>query len=234
MLELEAVDVFYGDLQVLHALSLKVTPGEIVTLVGANGAGKSTTLRTISGLVRPRRGLIRFDGRRLEQLPPDRIVEAGVVQVPEGRKLFPTLTVLENLELGAYTRRARPRRAETLEMVMDRFPILRERVTQPAGSLSGGEQQMCVIARALMARPSLLMLDEPSLGLAPRVVQEIFSIIAEINTQGVTVLLVEQNIRQALNASRRGYVLENGRIVLSGTGQELLGSEQTLKAYLGR
>lgn len=234
MLELERVDVFYGDLQALHGVSLTVESGEIVTLVGGNGAGKTTMLRTVSGLLRPRRGEIRFEGRRLDRLPPDRIVEAGVVQVPEGRKLFPSLTVRENLELGAYTRRSRPARARTLEDVMARFPILRERAAQRAGSLSGGEQQMCVIARALMARPSLLMLDEPSLGLAPMVVQEIFRIIREINARGVTVLLVEQNVRQALATSRRGYVLENGRIVLSGTGQELLESEQTLKAYLGR
>jgi len=234
MLELEGVDVFYGDLQALRGVSLRVESGEIVTLVGGNGAGKTTMLRTVSGLLRPRRGEIRFEGRRLDRLPPDRIVEAGVVQVPEGRKLFPSLTVRENLELGAYTRRSRPARARTLEDVMARFPILRERAGQRAGSLSGGEQQMCVIARALMARPSLLMLDEPSLGLAPMVVQEIFRIIREINARGVTVLLVEQNVRQALATSRRGYVLENGRIVLSGTGQELLESEQTLKAYLGR
>ena len=234
MLELEGVDVFYGDLQALRGVSLRVESGEIVTLVGGNGAGKTTMLRTVSGLLRPRRGEIRFEGRRLDRLPPDRIVEAGVVQVPEGRKLFPSLTVRENLELGAYTRRSRPARARTLEDVMTRFQILRERAGQRAGSLSGGEQQMCVIARALMARPSLLMLDEPSLGLAPMVVQEIFRIIREINARGVTVLLVEQNVRQALATSRRGYVLENGRIVLSGTGQELLESEQTLKAYLGR
>ena len=234
MLELEEVDVFYGDLQALHRVSLTVESGEIVTLVGGNGAGKTTTLRTVSGLLRPRRGAIRFEGRRLDRLPPDRIVEVGVVQVPEGRKLFPSLTVRENLELGAYARRSRPTRAQMLAHVMDRFPILRERAAQRAGSLSGGEQQMCVIARALMARPSLLMLDEPSLGLAPMVVREIFRIIREINAQGVTVLLVEQNVRQALAASRRGYVLENGRIVLSGTGRELLESEETLKAYLGR
>ena len=234
MLELEGLDVFYGDLQALRGVSLRVESGEIVTLVGGNGAGKTTMLRAVSGLLRPRRGEIRFEGRRLDRLPPDRIVEAGVVQVPEGRKLFPSLTVRENLELGAYTRRSRPARARTLEDVMARFPILRERAAQRAGSLSGGEQQMCVIARALMARPSLLMLDEPSLGLAPMVVQEIFRIIREINARGVTVLLVEQNVRQALATSRRGYVLENGRIVLSGTGQELLESEQTLKAYLGR
>ena len=234
MLELEGGDVFYGDLQALRGVSLRVESGEIVTLVGGNGAGKTTMLRTVSGLLRPRRGEIRFEGRRLDRLPPDRIVEAGGGQVPEGRKLFPSLTVRENLELGAYTRRSRPARAQTLEDVMARFPILRERAGQRAGSLSGGEQQMCVIARALMARPSLLMLDEPSLGLAPMVVQEIFQIIREINARGVTVLLVEQNVRQALATSRRGYVLENGRIVLSGTGQELLESEQTLKAYLGR
>src|SRR3990172_3022635 len=167
MLELEGVDVFYGDLQALRGVSLRVESGEIVTLVGGNGAGKTTMLRTVSGLLRPRRGEIRFEGRRLDRLPPDRIVEAGGGQVPEGRKLFPSLTVRENLELGAYPRRPRPARARTREDVMARFPILRERAAQRAGSLSGGEQQMCVIARALMARPSLLMLDEPSLGPAP-------------------------------------------------------------------
>ncbi len=234
MLELEEVSVFYGDLQAVHGVSLAVRPGEIVTLVGGNGAGKTTTLRTISGLLHPRGGRIRFDGRRIDRLPPDRIVEHGVVQVPEGRKLFPSLTVRENLELGAYTRRARPARATTLDEVLGRFPVLRERASQLAGTLSGGEQQMCAIGRALMARPALLMLDEPSLGLAPKIVQEVFRVIQQIHALGVTVLLVEQNVRQALAASQRGYVLENGRIVLEGSGRDLLASEATQKAYLGR
>jgi branched-chain amino acid transport system ATP-binding protein len=234
MLELEEISIFYGDLQAVHGVSLTVRPGEIVTLVGGNGAGKTTTLRTISGLLHPRGGRIRFDGRRIDGLPPDRIVEHGVVHVPEGRKLFPSLTVRENLELGAFSRRAKPERVQTLEGVMARFPILSERASQLAGTLSGGEQQMCAIGRALMARPALLMLDEPSLGLAPKIVQEVFRVIQDIHALGVTVLLVEQNIRQALAASQRGYVLENGRIVLEGSGHELLASEATQKAYLGR
>ena len=234
MLELEEISIFYGDLQAVHGVSLTVRPGEIVTLVGGNGAGKTTTLRTISGLLHPRGGRIRFDGRRIDRLPPDRIVEHGVVHVPEGRKLFPSLTVRENLELGAYSRRAKPERVKTLDEVMARFPTLSERASQLAGTLSGGEQQMCAIGRALMARPALLMLDEPSLGLAPRIVQEVFRVIQDIHALGVTVLLVEQNVRQALAASQRGYVLENGRIVLEGSGRELLASEATQKAYLGR
>jgi branched-chain amino acid transport system ATP-binding protein len=234
MLDLQAVDVFYGDVQAVHRVSLSVQRGEIVTLVGANGAGKTTTLRAISGLIQPRAGEIRFEGKRLDRLAPEQIVERGIVQVPEGRKLFPSLTVRDNLELGAYARRARPHRARTLEEVMALFPILRERAEQRAGTLSGGEQQMCAIARSLMARPALLMLDEPSLGLAPRIVQEVFRVVNEIHARGVTMLLVEQNVRQALATSQRGYVLENGRIVLEGTGPELLASEATQKAYLGR
>jgi branched-chain amino acid transport system ATP-binding protein len=234
MLDLQAVDVFYGDVQAVHRVSLSVQRGEIVTLVGANGAGKTTTLRAISGLIQPRAGEIRFEGKRLDRLAPEQIVERGLVQVPEGRKLFPSLTVRDNLELGAYARRARPHRARTLEEVMALFPILRERAGQRAGTLSGGEQQMCAIARSLMARPALLMLDEPSLGLAPRIVQEVFRVVNEIHARGVTMLLVEQNVRQALATSQRGYVLENGRIVLEGTGPELLASEATQKAYLGR
>ncbi len=234
MLEVADLEVSYGDVPALHGVSLGVKPGEIVTLVGANGAGKTTTLRTISGLLRPRAGRIVYDGARLDRLPPDRIVELGIVQVAEGRKLFPSLTVLENLLLGAYSRRSRPRRATTLDEVMDRFPLLRRRADQKAATLSGGEQQMCAIARALMARPALLMLDEPSLGLAPRIVQDVFRVIETVHGLGVTVLLVEQNVRQALAVSQRGYVLENGRIALEGTGRELLASEATQRAYLGR
>jgi branched-chain amino acid transport system ATP-binding protein len=234
VLELEAVDVFYGDVQALHAVSLRVGPGEIVTLVGANGAGKTTTLRAVSGLERARGGEIRFAGARIDGLAPEQIVQRGIVQVPEGRRLFPSLTVRENLELGAWTPRARRRRDVTLEGVLARFPALRARAAQRAGTLSGGEQQMLAIGRALMALPSLLMLDEPSQGLAPRVVRDLFAVVADLHRDGVTVLLVEQNVRQALAVSRRGYVLENGRVVLEGSGRELLESAATQKAYLGR
>ena len=234
LLELREVDVSYGDLPALRGVSLSAAAGEILSVVGANGAGKSTLLRAISGLLRPRAGEILLEGARIDRLPSHAVVERGVVQVPEGRKIFPGLTVRENLDLGAYTPPARARRRESLDRVCALFPELAERASQAAGTMSGGQQQMLAIGRALMACPRLLMLDEPSLGLAPMVVREIFRIIREINARGVTVLLVEQNVRQALATSRRGYVLENGRIVLSGTGRELLESEQTLKAYLGR
>jgi branched-chain amino acid transport system ATP-binding protein len=234
VLRLDAVDVFYGDVPAVREASLAVGRGEIVALLGANGAGKTTLLRAVSGLLRPRRGAITLDGRRIDGLPPDRIVALGVVQVPEGRKLFPSLTVRENLELGAYTPRARARKAETLAALLDRFPVLGQRADQRAGTLSGGEQQMCAIARALMARPVVLMLDEPSQGLAPRIVREMFAVVAELHREGATLLLVEQNVRQALGVSQRGYVLENGRIVLEGTGAELLASEVTRRAFLGR
>ena len=234
MLELARVCLGYGDLRAVQDLSLVVRPGEIVTLLGANGAGKTTVLRAISGLLRPRSGEIRYDGRRPDRLAPDAIVELGVVQVPEGRKLFPSLTARENLGLGAFARRARGRERATLDEVLALFPVLRERAEQRAGTLSGGEQQMLAIGRALMARPTLLMLDEPSLGLAPMVVQEVFRVVREIHALGVTVLLVEQNVRQALQTSQRGYVLENGRVALEGTGEALLASEATQRAYLGR
>jgi branched-chain amino acid transport system ATP-binding protein len=233
LLELRDVEVGYGDLPALRGVSLAVEAGEVLSVVGANGAGKTTMLRTISGLLRPRRGEIRFEGERLDTLGTDGIVARGVVQVPEGRKVFPTLSVLENLELGSYVARAKARRRESLERVLGLFPRLRERAWQPAGTLSGGEQQMLAIGRALMALPKVLMLDEPSLGLAPLVVREIFRTIAQINGSGTTVLLVEQNTRQALGLSRRGYVLENGRIALTGTGAELLGNEHVRRAYLG-
>jgi branched-chain amino acid transport system ATP-binding protein len=233
LLQLAGVDVAYGDLPALRGVDLVVEPGETVSVVGANGAGKTTMLRTISALLRPRRGEVRFEGERIDRLPCHRVVERGVVHVPEGRKIFPSLTVRENLELGSYTRAAKARRAESLDRVLALFPRLRERATQAAGTLSGGEQQMLAIGRALMTLPKLLMLDEPSLGLAPLIVQEIFHTIAEINRAGTTVLLVEQNTRQALALSRRGYVLENGRVVLVGTGAELLGDEHVRKAYLG-
>ncbi|HTK93420.1 MAG TPA: ABC transporter ATP-binding protein [Verrucomicrobiae bacterium] len=233
LLELRGVDVAYGDLPALRGVSLAIEEGEILTVVGANGAGKTTMLRTISGLLRPRAGEITFEGRRIDRLPSHHVVAGGVVQVPEGRKIFPSLSVRENLELGSYARRARSHRAESLAEVFSLFPILSERARQAAGTMSGGQQQMLAIARALMARPRLLMLDEPSLGLAPLVVQEIFRTIAAINRAGTTVLLVEQNTRQALGLARRGYVLENGRVVLEGSGRDLLGNEHVKRAYLG-
>jgi branched-chain amino acid transport system ATP-binding protein len=233
LLELAGVDVAYGDLPALRGVDLAVEAGETLSVVGANGAGKTTLLRTISGLLRPRRGEVRFEGERIDRLPCHRVVERGVVHVPEGRKIFPSLVVRENLELGSYTRAAKARRAESLARVFALFPRLRERAAQAAGTLSGGEQQMLAIGRALMSCPKLLMLDEPSLGLAPLIVKEIFSTIAAINRDGTTVLLVEQNTRQALALSRRGYVLENGRVALVGTGAELLGNEHVKRAYLG-
>ena len=233
LLELRAVEVAYGDLPALRGVSVSVEAGETLSVVGANGAGKTTMLRAISGLMRPRAGQILLDGERLDTLPSHAIVERGVVQVPEGRKIFPSLTVLENLELGSYVAAAKGRRREGLEHVFTLFPRLKERERQAAGTMSGGEQQMLAIGRALMARPRLLMLDEPSLGLAPIIVKEIFRIIGEINRLGTTVLLVEQNTRQALALSQRGYVLENGRVVLEGSGAELLGNEHVKRAYLG-
>ncbi len=233
LLALRGVDVAYGDLPALTGVDLVIEPGEILSVVGANGAGKTTMLRAISGLLRPRAGEIVLDGARLDRLPSHAVVERGVVQVPEGRKIFPGLTVLENLELGSYPRAARAHRRESLERVLGLFPILAERRHQPAGTMSGGQQQMLAIGRALMARPRLLMLDEPSLGLAPRIVQEIFRIIGEINRAGTTVLLVEQNTRQALALAGRGYVLENGRVVLAGPGRALLDNAHVQRAYLG-
>ena len=233
LLELQDLEVAYGDLPALRGVSLGIEEGETLSVVGANGAGKTTMLRAISGLLRPRAGRILLDGARLDRMPSHVIVARGVVQVPEGRKIFPGLTVKENLELGSYVAAARAHRAQSLERVLGLFPRLAERQRQAAGTMSGGEQQMLAIGRALMARPRILMLDEPSLGLAPIIVQEIFRIIAEINRLGTTVLLVEQNTRQALSLSRRGYVLENGRIALEGSGAELLGNEHVRRAYLG-
>lgn len=233
LLELRDVEVAYGDLPALRGVSVSVEAGETLSVVGANGAGKTTMLRAISGLLPPRAGQILLDGVRLDRLPSHAIVERGVVQVPEGRKIFPSLTVLENLELGSYVSAAKARRRDGLEQVFGLFPRLQERRGQAAGTMSGGEQQMLAIGRALMARPRVLMLDEPSLGLAPIVVKEIFRVIGEINRLGTTVLLVEQNTRQALALSRRGYVLENGRVVLEGSGAELLGNAHVKRAYLG-
>ena len=233
LLELRGVEVAYGDLPALRDVSVSLEAGETLSVVGANGAGKTTMLRTISGLMRPRAGQILLDGERLDSLPSHAIVARGVVQVPEGRKIFPSLTVLENLELGSYVAAAKARRREGIEQVFGLFPRLKERERQAAGTMSGGEQQMLAIGRALMSRPRVLMLDEPSLGLAPIVVREIFRIIGEINRLGTPVLLVEQNTRQALALSRRGYVLENGRVVLEGSGADLLGNEHVKRAYLG-
>jgi len=225
--------VFYGDVQALWDVSLQVNEEEIVTLLGANGAGKTTTLHTISGLLRPRQGSISFQGQALHRESPQDIVEAGLIHIAEGRELFPYMTVLENLELGAFPRRARRLRRQSLAYVMDLFPRLRERQQQMAGTLSGGEQQMLAIGRGLMARPRLLMLDEPSLGLAPLMVDELFACIRRIHTEQVTILLVEQNVHQALGIADRAYVLENGRTVRTGTATELLADDAIQAAYLG-
>jgi branched-chain amino acid transport system ATP-binding protein len=233
LLEIRDADQYYGDLQVLHGLSMEVRAGEIVALVGPNAAGKSTTMNMISGVIKPKRGQILFEGRRVDTLPPEQLVELGIVQIPEGRGLFPFMTVEENLDLGSYVSKARHSKAETLARVFDLLPVLKERRTQMAGSLSGGEQQMLAIGRGLMARPKLLMLDEPSLGLAPLMVQKCFEIVKEVHAQGTTVLLVEQNVHHALAMADRGYVLEGGRIVLSGKGADLLVDPNLSKAYLG-
>jgi branched-chain amino acid transport system ATP-binding protein len=233
MLELADIHTYYGNIRALKGISLSIEPREIVTLIGANGAGKTTTLRTILGTVRPRRGSIRFNGQRLDGLSTDRIVRLGIAQSPEGRRIFPRMTVLENLELGAFARRDREAIAPDLERVFTLFPRLRERSTQTGGTLSGGEQQMLAIGRALMARPALLLLDEPSMGLSPILVETIFRIIQDINRQGTTILLVEQNARMALKVAHRGYVMQTGRIVLQEAAGELLRSDLVRKTYLG-
>ncbi|MGH7366483.1 MAG: ABC transporter ATP-binding protein, partial [Candidatus Rokuibacteriota bacterium] len=227
------IEVGYGDLTAVGDVSLEVREGEAVALIGANGAGKTTTLRAVSGLLPLRRGRIEFEGRRLDGLTSAQVVARGIAHVPEGRQLFPTMTVVENLELGARTPAARVRRAESLARVFDLFPLLRERREQLAGTLSGGEQQMCAIGRGLMACPRLLMLDEPSLGLAPVMVKAIFEDLGRINRQGLTILLVEQNVLRSLQLAHRGYVLENGRVTLSGAGAALLASGHVKQAYLG-
>jgi branched-chain amino acid transport system ATP-binding protein len=234
VLEVDAIDVCYGDLKVLRDVSLSVRAGEIVALVGSNGAGKSTLLRTISGLIRPARGSIRFDGIDLIAQPPYGIVDMGLCMVPEEKKIFRDMTVLENLEMGAFLARARQERARTLEWVYDVFPRLKERNKQKAGTLSGGEQQMLLVARALMTRPKLLLLDEISFGLAPILVQTIFKTIREIHkSTGLTILLVEQNVRMALEAADRAYILESGAMVAEGSAQEFLRSEEVRDAYFG-
>ena len=233
MLELADVHTYYGNIRALRGVSLSVAPGEIVTLIGANGAGKTTTLRTILGTARPRVGTVRFDGRRLDTLSTDRIVRLGIAQSPEGRRIFPRMSALENLELGAFTRLDRDAIAADLERVFTLFPRLRDRASQRGGTLSGGEQQMLAIGRALMARPRLLLLDEPSMGLSPILVETIFKIIEDINRQGTTILLVEQNARMALRVAHRGYVIQTGRIVLHDDAAQLLRSDLVRKTYLG-
>jgi branched-chain amino acid transport system ATP-binding protein len=233
MLKVNGIDVFYGDLQVLWDVSFRVGEEEIVVLLGANGAGKSTVIRTISAMLSPASGTIEFGGRRVDQLPPSMIIEEGIVHVPEGRRLFPEMTVEENLIMGSLSREAKLKRHQTMEYVYDLFPRLKERRRQLAGTLSGGEQQMVAIGRGLMSLPKLLMLDEPSLGLAPILVAEVFKLVRRINDEGVTILLSEQNVIQTLGMCDRAYVLENGRIVLEGTGSELLENEQVKEAFLG-
>ena len=232
MLKVDNINVYYGAIHAIKGISFHVEEGEVVTLIGANGAGKSTTLQTISGLLRSRTGSVEFMGENISRLPPHKILERGLAQVPEGRRIFLQMTVMENLEMGAYTRRDGSQAAE-LEKVFDQFPRLAERRKQIAGTLSGGEQQMLAIGRALMSQPKLLMLDEPSMGLAPILVEQIFDIIRRLHEKGTTILLVEQNAQLALSVADRAYVLETGSISLSGTGAELLESDEVRKAYLG-
>jgi branched-chain amino acid transport system ATP-binding protein len=233
LLELNNVKTYYGNIRALKGISIEVKEGEIVCLIGGNGAGKSTTLMTISGVLTPEEGDVIYQGESIVSLRPDNIVQKGICQVPEGRMIFPMLSVMENLDLGAYLRNDRDGIKKDLERVFGLFPILRERLKQAGGTLSGGEQQMLAIGRALMARPKLLLLDEPSLGLAPILVDTIFEIIREINNQGTTILLVEQNAQLALQFSHRGYVIETGEIALSDTSEQLLNNEDVKKAYLG-
>jgi branched-chain amino acid transport system ATP-binding protein len=233
MLVLQDVHSYYGNIHALKGISLQVEKGEIVTLIGANGAGKSTTIRTITGLLHPRRGAVSLEGERIDRLLPHQIVQRGVAQAPEGRRIFPRLTVLENLEMGAYIRSDLPNIRADLDRVLQLFPRLKERAAQAGGTLSGGEQQMLAIGRALMARPRLLLLDEPSMGLAPTMVEVIFQTIQEINQQGTTILLVEQNALMALEVAHRGYVLQTGQAVLHDTAANLLQNEVVRKVYLG-
>jgi branched-chain amino acid transport system ATP-binding protein len=234
LIDVRGIDVFYGGVQALREVSFSVEEGEVVTLIGANGAGKSTALKTLAGLLKPRKGEVVFDGRDVSGLPPWALCEKGLVLIPEARQLWPAMTVLENLEMGAYARAARPRRRETLESVLEMFPVLRTRARQKAGTLSGGEQQMCAIGRGLMAQPRLLLLDEPALGLAPLLVREVFAKLREINQRGVTVLLVEQNVPHALALAGRAYVLESGRVTLAGSSRELAIDPRVREEYLGK
>jgi branched-chain amino acid transport system ATP-binding protein len=234
MLTLRSLQAGYGRVPVLKGISLHVRPGEVVTLIGGNGAGKTTTLRSISGLLPPRKGVIEFDGQDLTRMPPERIVTLGLALVPEGRRVFKSLGVTANLELGAFHRRDKREVRRDLEALRERFPILKERAHQAAGTLSGGEQQILAIGRALMARPRLLMLDEPSMGLAPLMVNQVYNILAELKAAGTTLLLVEQNARAALKVADRGYVLETGRIILDGSASDLRDDPEVQRAYLGK
>ena len=233
MLQIQEIEVYYGAIHAIKKLSLEVEQGTIVTLIGANGAGKTTTLKTISGLLRPKTGAITYKGKDITKVAPEKIVSLGISQVPEGRRVFQEMSVQENLEMGAYLRKDKKGIAEDMEGVFGRFPRLKERRKQLAGTLSGGEQQMLAIGRALMARPELMLMDEPSMGLAPLLVKEIFEIIQDINAKGTTILLVEQNANMALSIANNAYVIETGEIVLQGSAQELLKSEDVKKAYLG-
>ena len=233
MLKVTGLNVYYGTIHALHDISFSVEEGQIVTLIGANGSGKTTTLHSISGLIPAKSGQIEFMGRFIQGVPPNKIVEHGLAQVPEGRRIFATLTVMENLEMGAYARKDKENIKIDLERVFTRFPRLKERLKQVAGTLSGGEQQMLAMGRTLMSRPRMILMDEPSMGLAPLLVKEIFSIIQEINQQGTTILLVEQNAHMALSIANMAYVLETGRIVLEGSAKDLAQNEQVKKAYLG-
>lgn len=234
MLKLNRVNTFYGNIQALKDLTIEIHEGEIITLIGANGAGKTTTLMSISGVVPPRSGEITFDDVPIHAMSPEKIVKMGLSQVPEGRRIFPQLTILENLDMGAYLREDKEGIRQDLEYVMDLFPILKERRNQPGGTLSGGEQQMLAISRALMARPRLLLLDEPSLGLAPLIIRQIFDIITRINQEsGTTIFLVEQNANLALKSAHRGYVMENGAVTLADSAANLLANEEVKRAYLG-
>ena len=233
MLEIKDIHTYYGNIHALKGVSLTVSQGEVVTLIGSNGAGKTTTLRTIQGLLRPRQGTVLFEGKPLEALSSEAIVRLGISQSPEGRLIFPRMTVQENLEMGAYLRNDTLGIKSDMEKALNLFPRLRERISQKGGTLSGGEQQMLAIARALMSRPRLLLLDEPSMGLAPMLVSQIFAIVRDINAEGTTILLVEQNARMALSVAHRGYVIQTGQVVVAGTASDLQSNETVRKAYLG-
>ena len=233
MLEIKDLEVYYGMIQAIKGISFEVNEGEVIALIGANGAGKTTILHTISGLIAPKTGSITFEGQEITKIPAHKIVENGLAQVPEGRRVFPSLSVLQNLKLGAYTRKDKKEIDDTLQMIYERFPRLEERKNQPAGTLSGGEQQMLAMGRALMSKPRIILMDEPSMGLSPIFVNEIFDIIKQVSASGTTVLLVEQNAKKALSIADRGYVLETGKIVKEGKASDLLNDEAVKKAYLG-
>ena len=233
MLEIKDLEVYYGMIQAIKGISFEVNEGEVIALIGANGAGKTTILHTISGLIAPKKGSITFEGQEITKIPAHKIVENGLAQVPEGRRVFPSLSVLQNLKLGAYTRKDKKEIDDTLKMIYERFPRLEERKNQPAGTLSGGEQQMLAMGRALMSKPRIILMDEPSMGLSPIFVNEIFDIIKQVSASGTTVLLVEQNAKKALSIADRVYVLETGKIVKEGKASDLLNDEAVKKAYLG-